>query len=86
MATSFITLTGVKYSGIRLLHDLLAKLLSKWLRHAKIPHMGGVGGFKRTCRGLFTKFANQLPEPDLNIKTLLLPRPYGSDRASSPVS
>ena len=26
--------------------------------------MGGVGGFKRTCRGLFTEFANQLPELD----------------------
>ena len=29
-----------------------------------IPHMGGVGGFKRTCKGLFTEVANRLPEPD----------------------
>ena len=28
--------------------------------------MGGVGGFKRTCKGLFTTFANQLPELDPN--------------------
>ena len=39
-------------------------LVSKWLRPAKIPHMGGVGGFKRTCKGLFTEFVNQLPELD----------------------
>ena len=26
--------------------------------------MGGVGGFKRTCKGLFTGFVNQLPELD----------------------
>ena len=29
-----------------------------------IPHMSGVGGFKRTCKGLFTELANRLPEPD----------------------
>ena len=28
--------------------------------------MGGVGGFKRTCKELFTEFANQLPELDPN--------------------
>ena len=28
--------------------------------------MGGVGGFKRTCKGLFTEFVNQLPELDSN--------------------
>ena len=28
--------------------------------------MGGVGGFKRTCQGLFTEFVNQLPELDPN--------------------
>ena len=28
--------------------------------------MGGVGGFKRTCKGLFTEFVNQLPKPDPN--------------------
>ena len=26
--------------------------------------MGGVGGFKRTCEGLFTGFVNQRPELD----------------------
>ena len=57
-------MTGVKFEGIRQLHDLLANLLSKWLRLAKIPHMGGVGGFKSTCKGLFTEFANELPELD----------------------
>ena len=41
-------MTGVEYGGIRQLHDLLVNLLSKWLRRAKIPHMGGVGGLKRT--------------------------------------
>ena len=61
---SLITVTGVKYDGIRQLHGLLVNLLSKWLRRAKIPHMGGAGGFKRTCKGLFTDFANQLPELD----------------------
>ena len=58
-------MTGVKYDGIRQLHDLV-NLLSKWLRRANISHMGGVGGFKRTCKGLFTEFANQLPELDPN--------------------
>ena len=28
--------------------------------------MDGAGGFKRTCKGLFTEFANQLPELDPN--------------------
>ena len=59
-------MTGVKYNGTRQLHDLLVNILSKWLRRAKIQHMGGVGGFKRTCKGLFTGFANQLPELDPN--------------------
>ena len=45
------TMPGVKYGGMRQLHDLLANLLSKWLRRAKILHIGGVGGFKRTCKG-----------------------------------
>ena len=57
---------GVKYGGTRQLHDLLANLYSKWLRRAKIPHMGGVGGFKRTCKGLFTKFVKQLTKLDPN--------------------
>ena len=51
-------MAGVKYDGTRQLHDFLVDLLSKWLRRAKIPHMGGVGGFKRTCKGLSTEFAN----------------------------
>ena len=61
-----ILLKNVKYDGIRKLQDLLANLLSKWLRRAKIPHTGGVGGFKRTCKEFFTDFANQHPELDLN--------------------
>ena len=60
------TVTGVKYGGTRQLHDLLVNLLSKWLHRENIPHMGGVGGFKRTCKGLFTEFANQLPKLDPN--------------------
>ena len=50
--------------GPRQLHDLLANLLTKWLRQAKIPHMCGVDGFRRTCKGLFTGIANQLLELD----------------------
>ena len=56
-------MTGVKYDGTRQLHDLLVDLLLKWLRRAKIPHMRGFGSFERTCNGLITEFANQLPEP-----------------------
>ena len=56
-------MTGVKYCNFGQLQDLLVKPLSKWLCRAKLPHMGGVGGFKRTCMGLFTEFAN-LPELD----------------------
>ena len=59
-------MTGVKYDGTRQLHDLLVNLLSKWLRLTKIPHMGGVGGYKRTCKGIFTEFANQPLELDPN--------------------
>ena len=55
-------MTDVKYDGTRQLGDLLANLYSKWLRLAKISHMGGIGGFKRTCKGHFTEFANQLQE------------------------
>ena len=54
-------MTGVKYGGI---YDLFANLLSTWLRRAKIPHMSGVGGFKRTCTGLFAEFSKQLSELD----------------------
>ena len=59
-------MTGVIYGGIRPLHLPLAKILSKWLRRAKIPHMGGVGCFKHTYNGFFTGFVNQLPELDPN--------------------
>ena len=64
MAIHLKTETGVKHDGIRRLHDLLVNLLSKWLRRAKITHMGGVGGYKRICKGLFTEFANHLPKLD----------------------
>ena len=75
--------TSVKYDGTRQFHDLLVNLHSKWLRRAKISHMSGVGGFKRTSKGLFTDFANQLPAPDPNSPA------HASDlqflQASSPV-
>ena len=85
MATRLKTMTGVKYDDIRQLHDLLVNLLSKWLRRAKIQHMGGVGGFKRTCKRFFTEFANQLPELDptspahaaaLRLRQGIIPRPH----------
>ena len=63
------TVTGVKHDGIRRLHDLLVNLLSKWLRRAKIAHMGGVGGYKHTSKGLFTEFINHLPKLDPNSPT-----------------
>ena len=59
-------MTGVKHDDTRRVRDLLVNLLSKWLRRAKITHMGAVGGFKHTCKGLFTDFGNQLPELDPN--------------------
>ena len=62
MATFFKTRFGAH--GTRKLHDLLVNLLSKRLRRAKISHMGGAGGFKRTCKELFTEFADKLPELD----------------------
>ena len=62
-------MTGIKYDGTRQLHDLLVKMLLRWYRRANIPHMGGVGGFNRTCKGLFTKFVNNLPELDPNSPT-----------------
>ena len=58
MAILLRTVTGVKHDGIGQLHDLLVYLLLKWLRRAKILHIGGVGGFKRTCKGFVTGFAN----------------------------
>ena len=39
---------------------------SKWLRLAKIQHICGVGGYKRTCKGLFAEVANRLPKLDPN--------------------
>ena len=79
----FKTVMGVKYDGTRRLPDLLANMLSKRLSRAKITHMGGVGGFKKTCKGLFTEFANQLPKPDPKNT------PHAADlryMASSPMS
>ena len=70
---SLKTVTGVKYDGARQLHDLLANQLSKWLRRAKIPHMGGAGVFKRICKGLFTEFANN--SKSSTPTTLPMPRP-----------
>ena len=58
MAILLKIMTGVKHDGTRELHHLLVNLLSKWLPRAKIPHMGGVGGSKRNCKGFFTEFAN----------------------------
>ena len=29
-------------------------------------HMGGAGGYRHTCKGLFTGFINQLPKLDPN--------------------
>ena len=66
MAILLKTVTGVKHGGTRQLHVLFVNLLSKWLRRAKIRHMGGVGGLKRTCKGLITEFVNQLPKLDPN--------------------
>ena len=84
MATHLINLKGVKYDGIGQLHEPPVNLLSMWLRRAKIPHMGGVGGFKRTCKGLFTELVNQLPGSS-TPPALPIPRPYGSEREPSPV-
>ena len=64
MAIPLKTVTGVKHDGIRRLLDLLVNLLSKWLHRAKITHMGGVGGYKHTCKGLFTEVINHLPKLD----------------------
>ena len=68
MAILMKTVTSAKHDGTRQLHDLLGNLLSKWLRRAKIAHMchGRRRRFKRTCKGLFTEFANQLPKLDPN--------------------
>ena len=73
MATFLKSVTGVKYGGIRQLHDLLVNLLSKWLRRPKITHTSIVGGFKSTCKGLFTGSVNQLPELDLDIPAHAVP-------------
>ena len=74
MAALLKTVMGVKYGGTMQLQNLLVNLLLKWLRWAKIPHMGGVGGIKRTCKGLFTEFTKQLPEldPDSAVYTGVL--------------
>ena len=66
MAILLKTVTGVKHDGIGGLLDPLVNLLSKWLCRAKITHMGGVGGFKHTFKGLFTEFVNQLLKLDPN--------------------
>ena len=42
------------------------ELLSKWLHRVKIPHIGGVGSLKRTCKGLFDEAANKPHSPDHN--------------------
>ena len=69
MAILLKTVTGVKHGGIRRLHDLLVNLLSKWLRRAQITHMGGVGGYRHTCKGLFAEFIYQLLKLDPNSPT-----------------
>ena len=66
MTTLKKNVMAVKFGGIRQLHGLLANLLKEWLLQAKIPHTGGVGSYKRTCKGLFTDLADQLPELNPN--------------------
>ena len=41
--------------------------------------MGGLGGFKHTCKALVTEFANQLPELDPDNLPVLWS--YGAGRA-----
>ena len=44
--------------------------------------MGGVGGFKRTCKGPL--LSSPTNSPRSTPTTLPMPRPYGSDRESPP--
>ena len=54
-------------------------MLSKWHYRAKTTHMDGAGGHKRNCKRLFIAPKDYTsPAP----KTLLMPRPCGTDRAS----
>ena len=75
MATLIKTVTGVKHDGINQLQKPLVNLLSTWPRRAKTPHMGGVGGFKRTYKELFTKFVNQLELKFEIIQTHMTQKP-----------
>ena len=58
------TVTGVKCDGIRKPGAFLIGLPLKWLRQAITPHMGGVSGLVRTCKGAFAKYANRPPSLD----------------------
>jgi hypothetical protein len=51
---------GAKYDGTRHLHDTLVNEASRSMSHAKVPHMGGVDGSRRTCKGLFAEQLNSL--------------------------
>ena len=85
MAILLKTVTGVKHDGTGQLQDLLANLLSKWLRRAKIPHMGSAGGFKSAlARG--SSLSSSTNSQSSTPKALPMPRPNGSDRASSLIS
>ena len=57
---SLKTVKGAQYDGIRRLHDNFVNLFSKLLGRSGIHHMGGVCGFKRTCKNLFSEHLNTL--------------------------
>ena len=58
------TATGVKYDGIRRLHDSIVNLLSRWLKRAHVPHKGGAWGKPRICKGTFLEQINRLSDND----------------------
>ena len=79
------TVTGVKYDGIRQLHDSIDNLLSRWLKRAHVPHKGGAWGNPQTCKHASSEQINRLSDngsgnnrwlqgitPDLIISALYL--------------
>ena len=60
------TVMGAKCDGTRRLIGALADWFSEMPRRAKITQMGGAGGFKRTCSGIFSEKADRRPTRHLH--------------------
>ena len=57
-------MTGAKYDGVRQLRASIVSHLSRWLKHAHVPHKGGAWGNPQTFKETLPEKINRLSEND----------------------